>query len=84
MGAAGIVDEIPCLVVRGICDYADTHKKDGWHYYPAAVTVTSLLRKVNGKDVEQPGSIKEFIRDLDGLTGKVKQVQDMQRQGVFI
>ncbi|EEU36414.1 uncharacterized protein NECHADRAFT_8504, partial [Fusarium vanettenii 77-13-4] len=36
MEAAGIVDQIPCLVIRGICDYADTHKNDDWHRYAAA------------------------------------------------
>ncbi|KAL3440258.1 hypothetical protein BJX65DRAFT_300609 [Aspergillus insuetus] len=33
--AASIMDEIPCLVVRGICEYADTHKQNDWHYYAA-------------------------------------------------
>ncbi|EFY88015.1 G-protein beta WD-40 repeats containing protein, putative [Metarhizium acridum CQMa 102] len=30
MEAAGIMDESPCLVVRGICDYCDTHKQGDW------------------------------------------------------
>ncbi|KAL4926430.1 nucleoside phosphorylase domain-containing protein [Aspergillus undulatus] len=28
MEAAGIMDNFPCIVIRGICDYADTHKND--------------------------------------------------------
>ncbi|KAK2050877.1 hypothetical protein LY76DRAFT_529594, partial [Colletotrichum caudatum] len=28
MEAAGLMDKFPCLVIRGICDYADTHKND--------------------------------------------------------
>ncbi|KAI4723751.1 purine and uridine phosphorylase [Aureobasidium sp. EXF-10728] len=35
MEAAGL-DAFPCLVVRGISDYADTHKNDKWHAYAAA------------------------------------------------
>lgn len=31
MGAAGIMDEIPCLVIRGISDYCDTHKQCSRH-----------------------------------------------------
>jgi nucleoside phosphorylase len=27
MEAAGVLDQIPSLVIRGICDYADSHKK---------------------------------------------------------
>ncbi|KAI4722832.1 purine and uridine phosphorylase [Aureobasidium sp. EXF-10727] len=35
MEAAGL-DAFPCLVIRGISDYADTHKNDAWHAYAAA------------------------------------------------
>lgn len=36
MEAAGLMDEFPCLVVRGICDYADSHKNKDWQPYAAA------------------------------------------------
>lgn len=86
MEAAGIVDEIPCLVVWGICDYADTHKQDGWYYYAAAVAAAyrkALLCKVNCQEVEQTGSMKELIEGLDSLTEKVNKIQDTQSHGVF-
>ena len=35
--AAGHIDNFPCLVIRGICDYADTHKNECWQPYAAAV-----------------------------------------------
>lgn len=37
MEAAGLMNEFPCLVIRGICNYADSHKNDQWHRYAAAV-----------------------------------------------
>ena len=37
MEAAGLMDDFPCLVIRGICDYADTHKNKRWQPYAAAV-----------------------------------------------
>lgn len=37
MEAAGLMDHFPCLVVRGICDYCDTHKNKTWQGYAAAV-----------------------------------------------
>jgi nucleoside phosphorylase len=37
MEAAGVSEEHPCVVVRGICDYADSHKNKGWQNYAAAV-----------------------------------------------
>lgn len=36
MEAAGIMNTFPCLVIRGICDYADSHKNDRWQGYAAA------------------------------------------------
>ena len=30
MEAAGLMDNFPCLVIRGICDYADSHKNKQW------------------------------------------------------
>ncbi|KAI4728552.1 purine and uridine phosphorylase [Aureobasidium sp. EXF-10728] len=36
MEAAGLDAAFPCLVIRGISDYADTHKNDDWHRYAAA------------------------------------------------
>ncbi|KAL6230208.1 nucleoside phosphorylase domain-containing protein [Aspergillus navahoensis] len=64
MEAAGIMDVIPCLVIRGICDYADTHKHDGWHRYAAAVAAAygkAILCKISGQDVEVTQSMREVM-----------------------
>ncbi|KAL2801584.1 purine and uridine phosphorylase [Aspergillus granulosus] len=37
MEAAGLMNEFRCIVIRGICDYADSHKQDIWQPYAAAV-----------------------------------------------
>ncbi|OJJ06623.1 hypothetical protein ASPVEDRAFT_330506 [Aspergillus versicolor CBS 583.65] len=36
MEAAGVMDDFQCLVVRGICDYSDSHKNKQWQEYAAA------------------------------------------------
>jgi nucleoside phosphorylase len=36
MEAAGLMNIFPCLVIRGICDYADSHKNKKWQPYSAA------------------------------------------------
>jgi nucleoside phosphorylase len=33
MEAAGLMDIFPCLVICGICDYSDSHKKKVWQEY---------------------------------------------------
>ncbi|KAH7319609.1 nucleoside phosphorylase domain-containing protein [Stachybotrys elegans] len=43
MEAGGLMNELPCLVVRGISDYADTHKNDVWQRY-AAISAASYAR----------------------------------------
>ncbi|KAL7934323.1 nucleoside phosphorylase domain-containing protein [Trichoderma chlorosporum] len=37
MEAAGLMNDFPCFVVRGICDYADSGKNKNWQEYAAAV-----------------------------------------------
>ncbi|KAL4886174.1 hypothetical protein BJY04DRAFT_213708 [Aspergillus karnatakaensis] len=37
MEAAGVMNNLPCLVIRGICDYADSHKNKGWQCYAALI-----------------------------------------------
>ncbi|KAH8805436.1 Pfs domain protein [Xylogone sp. PMI_703] len=37
MEAAGLMDHFPCLVIRGVSNYADSHKNDTWTYYASAV-----------------------------------------------
>lgn len=36
MEAAGVLTDFPCMVIRGISDYCDSHKNDMWHGYAAA------------------------------------------------
>src|SRR4029077_21046759 len=35
MEAAGFMNLLPCLVIRGICDYSDSHKNKKWQGYAA-------------------------------------------------
>ncbi|KAI6389995.1 hypothetical protein MCOR23_009770 [Pyricularia oryzae] len=49
MEAAGVDAGRPCLVIRGISDYADSHKGDVWRSYAAgnaAVFARELLSKI--------------------------------------
>jgi hypothetical protein len=36
MEAAGLMNNFPCLIIRGICDYSDSHKNKEWQAYAAA------------------------------------------------
>ena len=39
MEATGLMDSFPCVGIRGICDYSDTHKNDVWQAYASATAV---------------------------------------------
>ncbi|KAL2837638.1 hypothetical protein BJY01DRAFT_220720 [Aspergillus pseudoustus] len=46
-----------CFVIRGICDYADSHKNDQWHNYAAGTGVYQVLPFSRGKlGVDEPRS----------------------------
>ncbi|KAJ5151402.1 uncharacterized protein N7482_010654 [Penicillium canariense] len=45
MEAAGLMNNVPCLIIRGICDYCDSHKNDDWHRY-AALTAAAYAREL--------------------------------------
>ncbi|KAF4460163.1 Nucleoside phosphorylase [Fusarium albosuccineum] len=36
MEGAGVWDEVPCIIVKGVCDYADSHKNKDWQDFAAA------------------------------------------------
>ncbi|GJP89527.1 hypothetical protein CBS115989_5447 [Aspergillus niger] len=48
MEAAGIMDYLPCLVIRGICDYSDSHKKKEWQGF-AALTAAAYAKLLLSK-----------------------------------
>jgi nucleoside phosphorylase len=40
MESAALMDILPCLPIRGICDYSDTHKNKEWQRYAAAAAAS--------------------------------------------
>ncbi|KAJ5390821.1 nucleoside phosphorylase domain-containing protein [Penicillium cataractarum] len=45
MEGAGVWDEVPSFVVKGVCDYADSHKHKGWQNF-AAATAASVSKAI--------------------------------------
>ncbi|KAE8555724.1 hypothetical protein TMatcc_002993 [Talaromyces marneffei ATCC 18224] len=42
MEGAGVWDNIPCIIIKGVCDYADSHKNKNWQDYAAATAACGL------------------------------------------
>ncbi|KAL2836885.1 nucleoside phosphorylase domain-containing protein [Aspergillus pseudoustus] len=56
MESAGLMNEFRCVVVRGICDYADSHKNKQWQEHAAmvaAATAKEIVLAVAASDVKQ-------------------------------
>lgn len=65
MEAAGLMDDFPCLIIRGICDYSDTHKNKVWQPYAAmtaAVYAKELLSNIAPEDVEGTQKTADVVR----------------------
>lgn len=65
MEAAGLMNSFPCLVIRGICDYADSHKNKRWQPYAAgtaAAYAKELLRVIPAMDVLKAQTVDEVTR----------------------
>jgi nucleoside phosphorylase/tetratricopeptide (TPR) repeat protein len=45
MEAAGLMNQLPTLVIRGICDYCDSHKQKQWQGY-AALTAAAYAKSL--------------------------------------
>lgn len=45
MEAAGALVDLPCMVIRGISDYCDSHKNDRWHGY-ASLAAAAYARQL--------------------------------------
>lgn len=71
MEAAGLMNNFPCLIIRGISDYADSHKNDQWHRYAAASAAAcakELLEFVHPTEVQKTPKAAEIV----GLLNKSK------------
>ncbi|KAJ0420810.1 purine and uridine phosphorylase [Aspergillus carlsbadensis] len=61
--AAGIMDIFPCLVIRGVCDYSDSHKNKRWQGYAAVVAAAytkEFLLHLPSHDMENKEHSPEY------------------------
>ncbi|KOC12195.1 hypothetical protein AFLA70_766g000261 [Aspergillus flavus AF70] len=67
MESAGIWDEIRSVVVKGVCDYADSHKNKKWQDFAAltsASTVKALLERWNPIDGAVRSVVSEVVLEM--------------------
>ncbi|KAF4853705.1 Vegetative incompatibility protein HET-E-1 [Colletotrichum siamense] len=74
MEAAGLMTNFPCLVIRGICDYADSHKNKAWQQHAAAVAAAYAKELL--LDHVQPAEVERERNALEQLRGQLTEVQN--------
>ncbi|KAH0006078.1 Pfs, NACHT and ankyrin domain protein, partial [Aureobasidium melanogenum] len=89
MEAAGLMNSFPCLVIRGICDYADSHKNDDWQEYAAATAAAcakEFLGFVDNEDLAETPNASDILKQIssnvkismDNVNNTALIVQGMQ------
>ncbi|KAG9758873.1 purine and uridine phosphorylase, partial [Aureobasidium melanogenum] len=79
MEAAGLMNHFSCLVVRGICDYSDSHKNKEWQGYAAmtaAAYTKDLLKVMVPKRVESEQRLATMLSAIESISNKTTSVQE--------
>jgi nucleoside phosphorylase len=66
MEAAGLMNNFPCIVIRGICDYADSQKNKDWQEYAAAIAAAfakELLQYIQPSDVDGERAVRDIMEE---------------------
>ncbi|KAF5137383.1 Ankyrin repeat domain-containing protein 50 [Metarhizium anisopliae] len=82
MEAAGLMSSFPCLIIRGICDYSDSHKNEEWQGYAAmaaAAYAKDLLSQIPQNSVENLRRTSSGI-SLQPRRGENQSLNDEQRR----
>ncbi|KAI7348018.1 purine and uridine phosphorylase [Hortaea werneckii] len=85
MEAAGLMDRFPCVVIRGVCDYADSHKNDRWQPYAAATAACyckELLGVVDPHEIAQQEVAQQEIARHE--KAEVKQANQSSARSKYI
>lgn len=64
MEAAGLMNTVPCLVIRGISDYADESKDDVWQRYAAGMAAAfakELLHHLDAEKIDNSTQIGDLL-----------------------
>ncbi|KAH6994974.1 hypothetical protein EDB80DRAFT_728361 [Ilyonectria destructans] len=89
MEGAGVWDSFPCVVIKGACDYADSHKTKAWQNYAAATAavcakafLSHWVPSVTAQHVPDqstgPWFLIPFVKN-DAFVGRTSTIQKLQQ-----
>ncbi|KAL6406233.1 hypothetical protein AUP68_10402 [Ilyonectria robusta] len=81
MEAAGLMNNFPCIIIRGICDYADSHKNKDWQGHAATMAAAfakELLAYMQPSDADGERPVKDVLeRVLDKASRTEERIENM-------
>ncbi|KAL5088278.1 hypothetical protein Trisim1_006730 [Trichoderma cf. simile WF8] len=83
MEAAGVMNNFPCLAIRGICDYADSKKNDDWREYAASIAAAfakELLQILRPTQIDGEPSARDVLNQVYHSVGHIQQKVDEQEE----
>ncbi|KAI8648834.1 hypothetical protein NCS56_01499400 [Fusarium sp. Ph1] len=82
MEAAGLMNRFPCLIIRGICDYSDSHKSEEWQGFAAmaaAAYAKDLICYLAPELVQAEQKLSSILLDTKETTGETEVIiQDIE------
>ncbi|EXM13838.1 hypothetical protein FOTG_17727 [Fusarium oxysporum f. sp. vasinfectum 25433] len=73
MEGAGVWDNFPCIVIKGACDYADSHKSKVWQRYAAATAAACTKAFLSFW-------VPSFTQDIQGPATNFERRVSLQNQ----
>ncbi|PTD07511.1 Ankyrin-1 [Fusarium culmorum] len=70
MEAAGLANHFPCVAIRGICDYSDSHRGRTWQGYAALVAAAyakELLLQISPENIKQEERMTEILQGIEDV-----------------
>lgn len=68
MEAAGLMNDFPCVVIRGISDYSDSHKNSRWQRYAstaAAAYAKALICVIRSKEANETSPVSHTTPSIN-------------------
>ncbi|KAI8648518.1 hypothetical protein NCS55_01490500 [Fusarium keratoplasticum] len=75
METAGLMNRFPCLIIRGICDYSDSHKPEEWQGFAgmaAAAYAKDLIYYLAPELVQAEQKLSSILLDSQEATIEIK------------
>ncbi|MCJ1310508.1 hypothetical protein MMC25_004172 [Agyrium rufum] len=92
MEAAGLINDFPCLIIRGICDYADSPKNKDWQEHSAAVAAAyakELLGFIPLSSLDSISTVVDIMmKNVKAQTTELRQfikewIEDPRGKSIF-